>query len=196
MPKSIEVDSLAQLLPVYYDTPIEWLFRYHNLGEPMPPTTGSPHLFAAMCIDHRKALRIPNEFAYILRTAGARLKGNEFELTYAIAVGGVSTVALIGHTDCGMERVLEKRETFIAGLVRRGRVEPDDAAKHFDAYATKYAIFGAAESVLRQAATIRRYLPGILVAPLLYTVEDDRLSQLVWSAGDREFEHLEKRAGR
>jgi carbonic anhydrase len=160
----------------------------------MPPATGTPHLFAAMCMDHRKTLRIPNEFAYVLRTAGARLKGNEFELTFAIAVGGVSTVALIGHTDCGMERVLERREAFVTGLVQRAGVDQEQAEKHFDSSATKYAISGAAESVLRQAATIRRYLPNILVAPLLSHVEDDRLSQLVWSGVNREFEHLERQS--
>jgi carbonic anhydrase len=191
VPKSIPVNSVSDLLPVYLNTPIEWLFRYHNFDEPLPPTTGTPHLFAAMCIDHRKTLHIPNEFAYVLRTAGARLKGNEFELTYAIAVGGVSTVALIGHTDCGMERVLERRDAFIKGLTERAGVERQQAEKHFDSSATKYAISGAAESVLRQTATIRRYLPGILVAPLLYDVDTDRLSQLVWSGVNREFERLE-----
>jgi len=179
MTKTVDVEAIEDILPQYRGTPIEWLFRYHNLGEPQPDSTGSPHLFIAMCMDNRKSLDLPKEFAYVLRTAGARLRGNEFELTFAIAVGGVSTVALIGHTDCRMATVLEKREAFIAGLVERTGIHPGRAARHFDASAPTYAISSPIESIVEQAAAVHRYLPGILVAPLLYRVEDDRLTQLV-----------------
>ena len=181
--KTVDVDVLDDILPEYRGTPIELLFRYHNLKEPQPVSTGAPMLFVAMCMDNRKTLNVPREFAYVLRTAGARLRGNEFELTFAIAIGGVSTVALIGHTDCGMSTVLEKRAAFVDGLVERAQIHPGRAERHFDSLAGAYAIASPIESTMRQAAAVHRHLPGVLVAPLLYRVEDDRLTQIVEATG-------------
>jgi carbonic anhydrase len=178
MTNLIDVNQLSDILPVYRNTPIEWLIRYQNLGEPQFPVTVTAEVFVSMCIDNRKALNVQNGFAYILRTAGARLRGNEFELTFAIAIGGVSTVALIGHTDCRMEIVLEMREEFIQGLVERTGINPNEAAKHFDASAPNYAIPNPIDATIRQAEIVRRYLPNILVAPLLYRIEDDMLMQI------------------
>jgi carbonic anhydrase len=178
MPKLIEVNSEADILPKYRDTPIERLLRHQNLGEPLPPGSGPPQVFVSMCIDNRKSLNVPHGFAYVMRTAGARLQGNEFELTFAIAIGRVSAVALIGHTDCGMEKVLNLRESFIEGLAERGGVNPEAAAAHFDASAPRYAISSSLGSIVLQAEAVGRLLPKILVAPLLYRVEDDRLAQI------------------
>jgi len=135
-------------------------------------------MFIAMCIDHRKRLNIPHEFAFILRTAGTRLLGNEFELSFAIAIGGVSTIALIGHTQCGMTKVFEQREQFIDGLVERGGVTPQIACEHFDALAPRYAITSPVDSILHKAKVVQKHLPDVLVAPLLYRVEDDQLAQI------------------
>jgi carbonic anhydrase len=174
----VEVKSREDIFPEYLGTPIEALLRYHCLKEPLPESTDVPQIFIAMCIDHRKSLTIPHDFAYILRTAGTRLLGNEFELSYAIAVGGVSTIALIGHTQCGMTRVLEQRDQFICGLVERGGVTPEVASEHFDASAPRYAITSPVDSILHKAKVVQKVLPDVLVAPLLYRVEDDQLAQI------------------
>ena len=174
----VDVKSREDIFPEYLGTPIEWLLRYHCLGEPQPESTGQPHLIIAMCIDNRKRLNIPPEFAYILRTAGTRLLGNEFELSFAIAIGGVSTIALIGHTQCGMTKVFEQREQFVSGLVERGGVTPEVARAHFDASASGYAITSPVDSILHKAKVVQKVLPDILVAPLLYRVEDDKLAQI------------------
>ncbi len=79
------VDSPDDILQSSRGTPIESLLRYHNLAEPLPPSTGHAHLLVAMCMDHRKELVIPNEFAYVLRSAGGNLRDSEFEVAYAIA---------------------------------------------------------------------------------------------------------------
>lgn len=183
MPRLIEVNHESDILPEYRGTPIERLLRHQNLGEPLPEGSGPPQMFVSMCIDNRKSLNVPHGFAYVMRTAGARLQGNEFELTFAIAVGRVSAVALIGHTDCGMEKVLNLREPFIAGLVARGGVDVEQAAEHFDRNAPRYAISSSLLSIVRQAEAVHRLLPNILVAPLLYRVEDDRIAQ-IYLAGD------------
>lgn len=174
----IPVDSVEAILPAYRGTPIERLFRFHNLSESGPAAFPRPELFIATCIDHREALTFPHNFAYVLRTAGVRLHGNEFELAYAVAVGGVEAVALVAHTDCGMGHVRARRAEFVAGLVARGGVGDRDAAAYYDAHVDQYAQADPIAAVVEEAAEIRAWLPLVLVAPLLYQVEDDRLVQI------------------
>jgi carbonic anhydrase len=131
-----------------------------------------------MCMDHRKDLTLPNEFAYVLRAAGGNLRDSEFEISYAVSIGGVSTIALLAHTDCGMANVTDKREAFVQGLVARGGFKEDAAADQFSKFAARYEIGDPAEFALNEAVRLRRLYPNLLVAPLLYTVEDDRLLQL------------------
>ena len=174
-----EVASVADILPAYRGTPIEMLLRYHNLGEPRPATHGSPVLLVSMCMDHRKELHVPNEFAYILRSAGGNLQDSEFEVSYAVAVGGVDTIALLAHTDCGMAHVSAKRERFVNGLVSRAGWARADAERHFEEAASRYEIGDAAGFVAAEARRLRVRYPKVLVAPFLYAVESDRLAQVV-----------------
>jgi carbonic anhydrase len=68
----VPADSIAEILPRYRGTPIEWRLRYHNLGEPLPPSSGRAQLLVGMCMDDRKDLVIPNEFAFVGRTPRGR----------------------------------------------------------------------------------------------------------------------------
>ncbi len=170
--------TAGEILPEYAGTPIEALLRFHNLGEPLPPTYGNPDLLVGMCMDNRKDLTIPNEFAYVLRAAGANLRDSSFEISYAVAVGGVSTIALLGHTDCGMVQVTKKRDAFVQGLVERAGWNPMAAGRHFDRFAHRYEIGDPVEFTVAEARRLRRIYPRLLVAPLLYTVDDDRLAQI------------------
>jgi carbonic anhydrase len=129
-------------------------------------------------MDHRKDLTLPQEFAYVLRAAGGNLRDSEFEISYAVAVGGISTIALLAHTDCGMVHVTAKREPFVRGLVERGGWQESAASDHFDRYARRYEIGDPYVFVVREAERLRRLYPRLLVAPLLYAVEDDRLRQI------------------
>lgn len=179
MIKLIPVQKPDQILPKYRNTPIERLFLYHNLREKLPPTSVHAELLIGMCMDNRKDLIIPNEFAYIIRGAGANMHGNEFEISYAIAVGGVSTIALLAHTDCGMSHVSEKRNSFIRGLVERAGCDMDNAARQFDKYADIYQIGDSIKFILAETSRLQGLYPKILIAPLLYKVEDDQLEQIV-----------------
>ncbi|KAF0249360.1 MAG: hypothetical protein FD167_1239 [bacterium] len=179
MVKLIAVEEPDEILLKYRNTPVERLFLYHNLGEKLPSTTVNAQLLVGKCIDHRKDLTIPNEFAYIIRRAGANLHGSEFEISYAIAVGGVSTIALLAHTDCGMSHVTEKRDVFIDGLVERAGCSLEQASEQFDKQAESYHIEDPVEFILNQMAWLQSLYPKVLIAPLLYRVEDDRLVQIV-----------------
>lgn len=179
MSQTVAVASIADILPAYRNTPIEWLLRYHNLAEPLPVSSGRAQLLVGMCMDDRKDLIIPNEFAYVIRAAGGNLRDHAFDISYAVAIGGVTTIALLGHTNCGMVRVRDKREAFIRGLVTRGGWDERHAAGHFDESVGVYEIDDAVEFVLEETRRLNKVYPAVLVAPLMYRVEDDKLLQVV-----------------
>jgi carbonic anhydrase len=179
VPRIVPVDRPADILPVYLGTPVELLLRYHNCAEALPTASGRARLLVGMCMDDRKDLVIPNEFAFVIRAAGGNLRDHEFDISYAVAVGGVTAIALLAHTDCGMVHLGKKREAFISGLVARGGWSETRAARHFDESVAIYEIADAVAFVLAEANRLRAMYPGLLVAPLLYRVEDDRLLQLV-----------------
>jgi carbonic anhydrase len=179
MPQIIPVDAGSDILPAYAGTPLERLLRYHNLSEPLPSSSGRAELLVGMCMDNRKDLVIPNEFAFVIRAAGGNLRDHAFDISYAVAIGGVTTIALLAHTDCGMVHVRHKRATFIRGLVARGGWDERRAAKLFDESLAIYEIEDPVAFVIEEARRLRAEYPGVLVAPLLYRVEDDRLLQIL-----------------
>ena len=178
MSSLVPVNNLSDILPMYRGTSVERLLRYHNLEEPFPPSTGHAEMLVGMCMDNRKKLRLPHEFAYVIRAAGGNLRGSEFEVSYAVGVARVPVIALLAHTDCGMAHVTEKRDIFVRGLVEWGGCKEEDASRHFAKYATDYEIGDPVQFVVAEAARIQSYYPKVMVAPLLYAVEDDRLSQI------------------
>lgn len=177
MPQIIPVNYRDDILPEYRGTPVGLLLEYHNLGRAMG-SAPAPQLLIGMCMDSRKSLRIPHDFAFVLRTAGANMRDNEFRISYAIAVGGVRTIVLIAHTDCGMARLAQRREQFIQGLLDATGWDEARAVKHFEESAPKFGIRDEVEFVLREAERLRVLYPRITIVPLLYRVEDDLLYQL------------------
>jgi carbonic anhydrase len=179
VPRIISVDSISDILPPYRRTPIEWLLRYHNLGEPPAAPGGRAELLVGMCMDNRKDLVIPKEFAFVIRAAGGNLRDHAFDISFAIAIGGVRAIALLAHTNCGMVGVKQRRAAFIEGLVARAGWDERSAANHFDESVAVYEIEDAVTFVLEETSRLARVYPAVLVAPLLYRVEDDRLLQIV-----------------
>ena len=158
----------------YRDTPIGWLLRYNNLGAPLDTYTRAEMLIG-MCMDHRKHLRIPDNFSYIIRSGGANLRFSEFKVSYAIAVGGAKAIALIGHDHCGMVNLASRRSEFIDNLVTNAGWTHEQAEHQFDSFAPLFEIGNEIDFVLHEVARLRNTYPKILVAPMLYLVEDNLL---------------------
>jgi carbonic anhydrase len=177
MDRLIPVVSDRDIEPLYRDTPIGLLLQYHNLQRPFEAYKQA-QLLIGMCMDHRKHLHIPDNFAYIIRTGGANLRYSEFKVSYAIAVGGVRCIALIGHNHCGMVNLHSKREAFIKGLVENAGWDREEAAQHFSHFAPMFEIGNEIDFVLSEAKRLRLMYPKILIAPLLYRIEDGLLYQL------------------
>ena len=177
MTQIIPVNYRTDILPEYQGTPAGLLLEYHNLDRALGSGPGR-QLLIGMCMDSRKALRIPPDFAFVLRTAGANMRDNEFRMSFAIAVGGVRTIVLIAHTDCGMARVAHMHDQFVSGMVEHAGWERARAEKHFADSVPKFAIDDEVGFVMREAERLRGLYPKVTVVPLLYRVEDDLLYQL------------------
>jgi carbonic anhydrase len=174
MGRLISVTKINDIPSVYQDTHIQALLGYHNLNRPFDEYSQAP-LLIGMCMDHRKQLRIPANFAYILRTGGANLRYNEFQVSYALAVGGVDTIALIGHNNCGMVNLFARKEQFVSGLIEKAGWQRELADDHFQHFAPLFEIGNELDFVKNEAVRLRARYPGTLVAPLLYKVEDNLL---------------------
>jgi len=108
----IPIEKEEDIFPEYRNTPIGKLLEYHNLGSPFDNYTKA-ELLIGMCMDNRKSLRIPENYAYIIRSGGGNLRYSEFKVSYAIAIGQLSHIALIGHNNCGMVNLLDRKDAFI-----------------------------------------------------------------------------------
>jgi carbonic anhydrase len=170
------VVSEADIFPQWRGTPIGDFLRYHNLGAP-PRDYARADLLIGMCMDNRKSLRIPENFAFILRTGAANLRRVEFKVSFAIAIGGVRAIAIMGHDDCGMIHLSAKRELFIERLVEIGW-RPGDAAAHFDANVRSFEIQDPADFVVSEVQRLRVQFRSIPIAPLFYRVGDGLIYQI------------------
>ncbi len=91
----------------YRSNPIGLLLEYHNLNRQFD-IYSQAQLLIGMCMDNRKHLHIPDNFAFIICSGGANLRYSEFKVSYAISVGQVKHIALIGHNHCGMVNLISR----------------------------------------------------------------------------------------
>jgi hypothetical protein len=96
----LPVNCRDDILPAYRATPVADVLAYHSLRTPHRSHTRA-ELLIGLCMDHRIVLRIPDNFACVLRAGGASLQRIEFKVSYAVAVGGVRAICLIAHDQCG-----------------------------------------------------------------------------------------------
>ena len=175
MNRLINITTPEDIFPEYRETPIGHLLEYHNLDKQLD-NYSQAQLLIGMCMDNRKHLRIPDNFAYIIRAGGANLRYSEFKISYAIAVGGVRYIALIGHNKCGMVNLIARKEQFIKGLVETAGWEREWAEEHFMHFAPMFEIGNEIDFVTSESKRLRLRYPKIVVAPMLYNVDNSRLS--------------------
>ena len=171
------VPTQQDIFPQYRDTPVGLLLEYHNLNQEYK-IYSQAQLLIGMCMDNRKHLHIPDNFAFIIRAGGANLRYSEFKVSYAIGVGGVKSIALIGHDQCGMVNLVARKDIFINGLVENAGWERAQAEEHFMQLAPMFEIGNEVDFVLSETQRLRTRYPKVQVAPLLYKVEDNLLYQI------------------
>lgn len=173
--KIIKVTDIDQIPDNLINTPIGDLIKFQNLKKERENYEYAK-LLIAMCMDNRKQLRIPENFAYIIRTGGANLRYSEFKVSYAIAIGGIKHIALIAHNKCGMVNLVSKREEFINGLVKNAGWDRARSEEHFMNYAPMFEIDNEIEFVINESKRLSSKYTGILVTPLFYNVDDNMIS--------------------
>jgi len=174
MNRLLPVLTITDIPQPYRDTPIGLLVEYHNLDRPFEEYQNAK-LLVGMCMDNRKHLHMPDNFSYIIRTGGANLRYSEFKVSFAIAVGGVKHIALIGHNHCGMVNLISKKEQFVKGLVESSGWLPEQAEEHFMHFAPMFEIGNEVDFILSETKRLRLRYPKIVIAPMLYLVEDNKL---------------------
>ncbi len=174
MKRLIPINSSADIPEKYRNTSIGLLLEYHNLNREFE-VYSKAQLLVGMCMDNRKHLQMPDNFSFIIRSGGANLRHSEFKVSYALAVGGVHTIALIGHTQCGMVNLIARKGQFVQGLVEVAGWDKQSAEDHFEHFAQTYEIGNEVDFILSEVKRLRLRYPKIIVAPLIYKVEDNRL---------------------
>jgi carbonic anhydrase len=158
----------------YRNTPIGRLLEYHNLNRPFE-TYSQAELLIGMCMDNRKSLHMPDNFAYIIRSGGANLRYSEFKVSFAIAVGNVRHIALIAHCNCGMVNLVAKKQEFINGLIKNAGWTKEAAEEQFMNLAPMHEIGNGIDFVMSEKHRLSKKYPKVKIAPLYYKIEDNKL---------------------
>lgn len=170
----IAVNKAEDIPGEFEGTPLGELLEYHNLGKKYN-VFSKAQILIAMCMDNRKTLRIPENFAYIIRSGGGSLRYSEFTVSYAVSVGKVKHIALVGHDRCGMSNLYKKKEAFIEGLVENAGWTRKQAEEHFMCFSPMFEIGNEIDFVLSEARRLRDHYPKITIVPLFYLLDDNRL---------------------
>jgi carbonic anhydrase len=174
MDRIIPVNQISDIPSQYQNSPIQLLFEYHNLGRPFDVYQNA-NLLVGMCMDHRNHLTMPENFAYIIRTGGANLRYSEFKVSYAIGVGQVRHIVLIGHSNCGMVNLHGKKEKFIQGMIDNAGWTEEQAEIQFNNYAPLFELGNSIDFILQEAQRLRTRYPGVTVAPLYFIIGQKEL---------------------
>ena len=130
MDRLVAIQNYDDIFQEYRGTPISRLLEYHNLNREHD-SFDKAQLLIGMCIDNRENLHIPDNFAFIIRTAGANLQNSEFNVSFAITFGQLNYLALIAHNDCAMTHLSSHKDIFIEGLVEKAGWKRDKAEEYF-----------------------------------------------------------------
>jgi carbonic anhydrase len=174
MDRLIPINTVEDIPEQYRNNPIGRLLEYHNLNRPFE-TYQSAELLIGMCMDNRKHMHMPDNFSFIIRTGGANLRYSEFKVSFAIGVGHVKHIALIGHNHCGMVNLVSRKTEFINGLVETAGWTKEQAEDQFMNFAPMFEIGNEIDFIQSEVIRLRKRYPKIQIAPMLYLVEDNRL---------------------
>ncbi|HEX9250668.1 MAG TPA: carbonic anhydrase [Ignavibacteriaceae bacterium] len=174
MNRLISITTVNDIAAEYRETPLGLLLEYHNLNHDFK-NYSEAQLLIGMCMDNRKHLHIPDNFAFIIRSGGANLRYSEFKVSFAISVGGVKHIALIGHSNCGMVNLASNKDIFIQRLSENAGWTVEQAEEHFNNYAPMFEINNEIDFIISETQRLRLRYPKVQIAPMYYKVEDNLL---------------------
>ena len=155
-------------------TPFEVLLRSNNMGKIDVTPGDSPQLLIGMCIDYRKSLYLPRDWAFVIRREGANMLGSEFSLAMAMSMG-IKSMALIAHDQCAMARPQNSRDSFIKCLTEEHAWNTDLATRFFEDHIRSREIGNEINFVLEETNRLHRTFKGLTIVPMIYRLEDNKL---------------------
>ena len=161
----------------YRNTPIELLLAYNNLGKEFDECAQAK-LIIGTCIDNRICFRIPDNFAYIFRQAGANMQQCDFSISYVMAVGSIRHVALIGHTDCKMVDISAQENAYVENISKITAWSKKNASEYFKKNVPICEIGDQEEFTVNEATRLKEKFPNALIAPMLFNVDKGDLCLL------------------
>lgn len=170
----ILIDKPEKIPSEYLNTPLQHLIEYHNFGYKFQEYE-KPQLLIGTCMDYRINLRIPDRFAFVIRNGGASLKHNDFQIAFALSVGGCRAIAVIGHTDCGMVNLPSKHDLFVDGMTNRLNYKQCEADEFFNTKSVDNEIYDEIDFTKKQAKQLSEKYPNIPVIAMFYEVKDNLL---------------------
>ena len=174
MNRLISITKYKDISKIYQNTPLGLLLEYHNLNREFESYSNA-QLLVGMCMDNRKHLHMPDNFAFIIRSGGANLRYSEFKVSFAVSVGDVKHIALIAHSNCGMVNLVSKKNQFIEKLSENAGWTTEQAEEHFDNYAPMFEINNEIDFILSETQRLRQRYPKVQIAPMYYKLEDNLL---------------------
>jgi carbonic anhydrase len=174
MNRLISITKVNDISAEYRETPIGLLLEYHNLYRDFE-NYSEAQLLIGMCMDNRKHLHMPDNFAFIIRSGGANLRYSEFKVSFAISVGEVKHIALIAHSNCGMVNLASQKDKFVEKLSENGGWTIEQAEEHFNNYAPMFEINNEIDFILSETQRLRQRYPKVQIAPMFYKLEDNLL---------------------
>lgn len=158
-------------------TPIEQFIQSQNFGYPLEPHS-EPQLLISACMEFRFALAVPAMYAYVIRTPGGRLIGEEFAVGYVLA-RGVKFILLIAHNDCGMTQVNQYAPHIVDALAEQGwnRARAEEYVK---SQGPHFAIADEMEGLQKEYHRLKKLFQNVYVAPLFLNLEDKHVHIPKW----------------
>lgn len=175
MSQLLSISARKDIPATYRETPIADFLAYHNLHEGFK-TYAFAEILIITCMDFRVSLNVPDKFAFIIRAAGANTRHSEFGVSYAIAIANIRHIALIGHTDCGMVHLHDRKDAYASGLSELPGWDKAKSTGNFHAFAPLHEIGSEYDFTLTEAKRLQQQYPGVMVAPMIYDVKNGKIA--------------------
>jgi carbonic anhydrase len=172
--KLIKVNSMDEIPGYLQNTPISDLLRSQNMYDIGYEVSPGPNLIIGMCIDHRKALHLPKNGAYIIRAPGANMKDHELSIALALS-SGITYMALLVHNKCLMSNPFDRKALVKRILVQEHGWSGDKVEKSFDEFANAKQIGDPISFGVKEAERLHSLFKGLIVVPMLYDIYSDKL---------------------
>ncbi len=173
-PRLIAIKALEDIPSHLENTPVADLIKCQNFYDVSDEQVTAASLIVGMCIDYRKQLLLPKNSAYVIRSPGANMQGCEFSIALGLATN-IKYMALLVHNKCLMSDPYPLENRFKDTLAQEHGWSERKASAFFDGHAASGLVGDVINFAREESARLQRIFQGLIVVPLLYDVDSDRI---------------------